>query len=222
MLATDSAQARSFDFEDSAKNVYRYDIERLHPIGGGVVVAEGGNPQIFAAFNRRLTLESATKGGIEMALKKAPTLMNRSARAWETETKYKRPKADAKIIRDARSTYSVITGWSVRRKRILAGTVADDPTMNSLAPENGYLVQYSNQATKKATEEIIKAALFSPAQKTQPPLEAVYDACRQGLKAASEIEEKRLGYKKMGGPVRIIVFNSGDAPVRIMKPEIIC
>jgi len=221
-MATDSAQARSFDFANPKNNVYRYDAEKLH-IRDRILISEGGNPQIFAAFSRRLALESETKGGIESALKKAPTLMNRSARAWETETKIKWPKAEIANVRDSRSTYSIIVGWSERREKILAGTVADDPSLNSLAPENGFLVQCVNEDTRKAIEEMLKAKFYPKLRPADPPApEAVIEECRTCIKKASELEEARLGFKRMGGPIRITLLDKGNQPKSFLKEDITC
>ena len=219
IIATDSSQARSFDFTDSTKNVYKTDVDKLH-ISNGIVFTEGGNPQVFAAFHRRLAMESEAKGGIEGALKKAPTLMNRSARAWEAETKYKHPKANQTFIREARSTYSIIIGWSERRKRILAGTVCDDPSHNSLAPENGYLIQYPVDATKKTVEAYIKGLLFGP---TRMPMthEGAVEAVKKCVRDTAEIEAARLGVKRMAGAIRVVLIDGANPPRVISNDELL-
>ena len=218
VVATDSSQPRTFNFDDPKKNVYRFDADKLR-LNGGILMAEGGNPQVFAAFHRRLGAETATGGGIDAALKKAPTLMNRAARAWETETKLKQPKVNAANVRDARNTYSVIAGWSEKRKRILAGTVSDDPSFNSLAPENGFLAQCHNMATRRKIEELLKDELFVQ-RKGKVTQEEAVDLCRKAIAAAAKLEAERTGVKTMGGPVRVVIISGAAAPARITKPEI--
>lgn len=202
--------AKSYDFKDGGKSAYQYEAQKLNLSPKAIVVA-GGNQQVFAAFHRRLLQEAGPEGGIEVMLKRGPTLLNRSSRAWETETRFKWPKLDIDVIREARHTYSVIAGYNDKRKRISIGAVADNPALNSLAPENGFIVQCINLETRHSLQTILKEMLFGP-KKMLHSKDGMIEAAVEAVKAAAGIELSRTGEKIMGGKIRLAQIDGPNAP----------
>ena len=210
VVATDSSQPKAFDFENLSQTAYVYDEQKLH-IDRNVVIAEGGNPQIFSSFKRRVTLPEVVTVGMEYMLKRAPTLLNRSARAWETETRIKHPKLDLEVIRQARHTWSIVAGWNDKRRKMLAGAVADNPALNNQCPDNGFLVQCFNMNMRRALQDVLKEMLFGP-RKMLHSREGMEEAVIKAVHAAAEMEEQYTGARTMGGPIRLAVIEADAKP----------
>ena len=218
VIATDSARIKSYDMSNFEESVYVYDAKKLH-VSHNVVIAGGGNAQVLASLRRRVTEESVVAGGVEQMLKRAPTLLNRAARAWETEIKFKFPKADIETVRKARHTFAMILGYSVRKKRLLCGAMADNPAMNSLAPENGFLVQGGTPVVKRQIENDLKAMLFGP-ERISPEMDSLCEACRSLLSKAAELENEAAGRQVMGGRIRVKAVNGSGKPEEILEPVV--
>jgi hypothetical protein len=210
IVATDSSQVKAYDFEDLANSQYTYDAQKLH-VDRKTIIAEGGNPMIFSSFKRRVTLPEVVTVGLEYMLKRAPTLLNRSARAWETESRIKHPKVDLETLRQARHTWSIVAGWNDKRRKIMAGAVADNPALNNQSPDNGFLVQCFNMTLRRAVQDMMKEMLFGP-RKMLHTREGMEETAIKALHHAASIEEKITGVKTMGGPLRLAVIEADARP----------
>lgn len=216
IVATDSSQVKAYDFEDLSQSQYTYDAQKLH-VDKKFIIAEGGNPMIFSSFKRRVALPEVVTVGLEYMLKRAPTLLNRSARAWETESRIKHPKVDMEVLRQARHTWSIVAGWNDKRHKIMAGAVADNPALNNQSPDNGFLVQCFNMNMRRALQDVMKEMLFGP-RKMLHSREGMEEAAIKVVQHAADIEEKFTGIKTMGGPIRLAVID-GDAKPQLFVSE---
>lgn len=220
VLATDSAQVRAYDFEDFQKSTLIFDAQKFH-VARNMVVVEGGNAQVFAAFHRRVAEPTVMAEGVEYMIKRGPTLLNRSARAWETEIRFKWPKLSIDTIREGRHTHAIIAGYSARKKRVLAGAVADNPALNNLAPENGFLVAGGLPQTRHTIETELKGLLFGP-NRISGDQEALAKACVDMVRKAAEADNAAAGRRISGGPIRIMCINGNEKPEVVKEPNIEC
>jgi len=220
VLATDSAQFRAYDYEDFKKSTVIFDAQKFH-VARDVIVVEGGNTQVFAAFLRRVAEPAVMAEGVEYMIKRGPTLLNRSARAWETEIRFKWPKVSIDTIREARHTHSIIAGYSPRKKRILAGAVADNPALNNLAPENGFLVAGGLAQTRHLIETELKGLLFGP-NRINSERETLIATCMDMVRKAAEADNAAAGCRISGGPIRVMCISGKDKPEVVKEPIIEC